>query len=90
MRGSSGGRRSGAARRDGANTGVVALVLHGIGNYSAGHGMSNLLPILKAVVVRGGAGVGAQVQVVFGFSAWMELHDLAWEIGDPAGGSRRL
>ena len=39
--------------------------------------MSNLLPVLKVVVMRGGAGVGAQVQVVFGFSVWMELPELA-------------
>ena len=52
--------------------------------------MSNLLPVLKVVVMRGGAGVGAQVQVVFGFSVWMELPELAMGDWRSAGGSRWL
>ena len=36
--------------------------------------------LLKVVVVRGGAGVGAQVQVLFVFSVWMELLEL--DMGD--------
>ena len=50
---------------------VVALVWHGRGYYWAGHGMSNILCVLKVAAVRGGAGVRAQVQVC----VWVQCVD---------------